>query len=201
MAVGAGAGALIMEACIWRWSISGDHSAPRLLLNSRHFLLSLGTSQPKSAKRSSKKRPKIRKLRRVVRVPPVNTHRMNKRLVLLVNADPETENVVRAGTSAGGQTLYIAEGCADAFRIAAKRIHHLALIILDLDRPGGGVPLLVAFEIAHLPTVTISNRREAVAVKHGALAGWSKPVSAERLKQALDYLAPVTAEGPLALAA
>jgi DNA-binding NtrC family response regulator len=128
---------------------------------------------------------------------------MNKTLVLLVNADPETENLVRAATKAGGQTLYIAEGCADAFRIAAKHIHHLALIILDLDKPGGGVPLLVAFEIAHLPTVAISRRREvtAAAVKHGALACWNKPVCAESLEQALYYLAPVTTVEPLALAA
>lgn len=144
----------------------------------------------------------IRNLRRVVRVSSVNTYRMNK-IVLLVNADPETENLVRAGTRVSGQRLYIAEGCADAFRIAAKHIHNLALIILDLDRPGGGVPLLVAFDIAHLPTVAISRRREAaaVAVKHGALACWSKPISAESVEQALDYLAPITAEGPLALAA
>lgn len=145
----------------------------------------------------------IRKLRRVTRVPSVNTHRMNKTLVLLVNADPETENLVRAATRAGGQRLYIAEGCADAFRIAAKHIHDLALIILDLDKPGGGVPLLVAFEIAHLPTVATSRRLEAAAVaaKHGALACWSKPISAESVEQALDYLAPSTAMGPLALAA
>lgn len=144
----------------------------------------------------------IRNLRRVVRVSSVNTYRMNK-IVLLVNADPETENLVRAGTRVSGQRLYIAEGCADAFRIAAKHIHNLALIILDLDRPGGGVPLLVAFDIAHLPTITISRRREvaAVAVKHGALACWSKPVCGESLEQALYYLAPITAEGPLALAA
>jgi DNA-binding NtrC family response regulator len=166
-------------------------------------LLSLRTNRPKWAKRSGKKRPKIRKLRRVVRVSSANIHRMNKKLVLLVNADPETENLVRAGTSAGGQRLYIAEGCADAFRIAAKHIHELALIILDLDRPGGGVPLLAAFEIAHLPTVTISRRREvaAVAVKHGALACWTNPVSAESVEQALDYLAPITAVELLALAA
>lgn len=128
---------------------------------------------------------------------------MNKTLVLLVNADPETENLVRAAARAGGKRLYIAEGCADAFRIAAKHIHHLALIILDLDRPGGGVPLLVAFEIAHLPTVAISRRREvaALAVKHGALACWSKPVCAESLEQALYYLVPVIAAEPLALAA
>ena len=145
----------------------------------------------------------IRKLRRVACVPSVNTHRMNKTLVLLVNADPETENLVRAATRIGGQRLYIAEGCADAFRIAATHIHNLALIILDLDRPGGGVPLLVAFEIAHLPTVAISRRLEAAAVaaKHGALACWSKPISVESVEQALDYLAPSTAMGPLALAA
>ena len=128
---------------------------------------------------------------------------MNKTFVLLVNADPETENLVRAATKAAGQTLYIAQGCADAFRIAAKHIYDLALIILDLDRPGGGVPLLVAFEIAHLPTVVISRGAEvaAVAVKHGALACWSKPISAESVEQALDYLAPIMATEPLALAA
>ena len=173
------------------------------IVKQRAFLALAQNKSAEVGKTQRKKRPKIRKLRRVVRVSSANTHRMNKKLVLLVNADPATENLVRAGTSAGGQRLYIAEGCADAFRIAAKHIHELAVIILDLDRPGGGVPLLVAFEIAHLPTVAISRRREAaaVAVKHGALACWSKPISVESVEQALDYLAPITAAGPLALAA
>ena len=128
---------------------------------------------------------------------------MNKKIVLLVNADPETETLVRAGTRAGGQKLYIAQGCADALRIIAKHIHDLALVILDLDRPGGGVPLLVALEIAHLPTVAISRQIEAAntAAKHGALACWGKPISAEAMELGFYNLVPPARVEPLALAA
>ncbi len=203
MAAGAVDGALVMEACMWKWSISRDRCALRPLLDSRHFLLAFRTRQPKPAQRSRKKRPVIRKPRRAVRFPPGNTHRMNKKIVLLVNADPETETPVRAGTRAGGQKLYIAADCADALRIIAKHIHDLALVILDLARPGGGVPLLVAFQIAHLPTVAISRQIEAAgtAAKRGALAWWGKPISAEAMERALYYLAPAARVEALALAA
>lgn len=127
---------------------------------------------------------------------------MHKKLILLVNADPATEAVVRAATVAGGRRLEAAANCAEAFQAAAKHIRDLALIILDLDKPGA-VPLLAAFGTAHLPTVTTTSAREAAAaaLKHGALGCCSKPVTSDWVKQALDYLVPVAPPRPLSLAA
>lgn len=129
---------------------------------------------------------------------------MKKNLVLLVNADGQTEALVRAATAAGGQVLRIATSSPEAFEIAASEIAHLGLAILDLDPGFRGVPLLTAFEIAHVPTITLTSVDDsvkAIALKHGALSCSLKPLSAASIKQALDCLVPIAPHSVLALAA
>jgi DNA-binding response OmpR family regulator len=130
---------------------------------------------------------------------------MKKNLVLLVNADGQTEALVRAATAAGGQVLRIATSSPEAFEIAASEIAHLGLAILDLDPGFRGVPLLTAFEIAHVPTITLTSVEDAsvraIALKHGALSCSVKPVKTGWIKQALDCLMPIVPHPVLALAA
>ena len=147
MAAGAVDGALVMEACMWRWSISGDHSAPRPLLNRRHFLLSLGASQPTPANRTGKKRPVIRNLCGVVRLRPTNTHHMNKKLALRVDADLVTENLVRSGTRVRRHSLTKGESEKASPELHIPGAANVARISVGLE--SGFSPIGAEHAIAH----------------------------------------------------
>lgn len=127
-----------------------------------------------------------------------------KDLILLVNPDAETERIVREQAGAL-RSVCVARCAADALALAAAEIGRLTLVILDLDRGLRGVPLLTALEIAHIPTVALTANSDpalhTLAAKHRAMDCLMKPVRADWLGRALDFLVPVPVATPLSLAA
>ena len=127
-----------------------------------------------------------------------------KDLILLVIPDTETERLVRE-TAEPARSILIARHAGDALALTAAKIHRLAMVMVDLDRGFRGMPLLTALEIAHVPTIAITASNDptlpARATGYGAMDSIRKPVSADWLTRALDFLVPLPAKSPLCLAA
>src|SRR6476469_2102857 len=104
------------------------------------------------------------------------------RVLLLVDADGDSEELVRRATAHAGYELISVRTSAAAFAVLAARMRGLDLMIVDVDPGAHSLALLEAMTSCaeRAPIFVLTSVAEAymkpIALEHGAVACLSKPV-------------------------
>jgi len=117
---------------------------------------------------------------------------MKENVVLLVDADGDSEGVVLEAAARTGHKVRRAKTSRDAFQILKNEIRHLDAVIVDVDPGVHGLALLEAISgyEERPPMIALTGLEEtymqAIAARHGAADCLGKPVSIGKLKSALE---------------
>ena len=117
---------------------------------------------------------------------------MKEKIVLLVDADGDSEGFVSEAAARTGRGLIRVKTSRDAFKIIRDELHRLDLVIVDVDPGAHGLALLEAISgCADTPAMIVITALEESYMKpisreHGAAACLGKPITAAKLKSTLD---------------
>jgi DNA-binding NtrC family response regulator len=117
---------------------------------------------------------------------------MKENLILLVDADGDSEGVVLEAAARTGHKVRRAKTSCDAFQILKDEIRHLDVIIVDVDPGVHGLALLEAISgyEERPPMIALTGLEEtymqSIAAGHDAADCLGKPVSIDKLKSALE---------------
>ena len=113
---------------------------------------------------------------------------MNTRTILLLSTDPTVEHVADHAVSGLKQRLHVVSSCREAMRRLTDSAAVTDLAIIDLDPGMHGVTLLNATS-DRLPVLALTSLEqeymEPIALRRGAAACLEKPITAERLREAI----------------
>ena len=116
---------------------------------------------------------------------------VKENIVLLVDADGDSEDVVSEAAACSGRKVLLAKTSRDAFRILEDQIRRLDLVIVDVDPGAHGLALLEAISsCADRPPIVVITALEETYMKpiskeHGAAACLGKPITLQRLSASL----------------
>lgn len=119
---------------------------------------------------------------------------MNKNIVLLVDADGDSEGFVSEAATRTGRGVLVAKTSRDAFKIIKGEMNRLELVIVDVDPGAHGLALLEAISgcAGAPPIIVITALEESymkpISQEHGAAACLGKPITLARLKATLDHV-------------
>ena len=117
---------------------------------------------------------------------------MKEKIVLLVDADGDSEGFVLEAAARTGRGVLTAKTSRDAFKIIRDELHRLDLVIVDFDPGAHGLALLEAISgCADTPAMIVITALEEsymkpISQEHGAAACLGKPITIARLKSTLD---------------
>lgn len=123
---------------------------------------------------------------------------MTEKLVLLVDADGDTEGFVRESAARVHREVILAKTSRDAFRVLELRMWRLDLVVIDVDPGIHGLALLEAISgcTEHPPMIVLTALEEAymepIAREHGAIGCLGKPITLARLEAVLKRAAHQT---------
>lgn len=112
---------------------------------------------------------------------------MKENVVLLVDADADSEGCVMEAAARTGRATVLAKTSREAFRILTTQIRHLDLVVVDVDPGAHGMALLEAISgCADRPPIVVitaleETYMEPIARKHGAAHCLGKPLTAKKL--------------------
>lgn len=112
---------------------------------------------------------------------------MEKKTLLLVDADTDCEPLVSQAATRAGYRLLVAQTSRAAFEIIRKNIRQLDLIIVDIDPGAHGLALLEAITACaeRPPTLVVTSLEEVymgpIAAQRGAAACLGKPLRLPKL--------------------
>ena len=113
-------------------------------------------------------------------------------IVLLVDADGDSEGIVSEATACSGRKVLLAKTSRDAFKILEGEMRRLDLVIVDVDPGAHGLALLEAISSCaeRPPMVVITALEETymkpISMEHGAAACLGKPITLQRLSVSLN---------------
>ncbi len=116
---------------------------------------------------------------------------MKENVVLLVDADADSEGCVTEAAARTGHGTLLAETSREAFRVLANQIWRLDLVVVDVDPGAHGMALLEAISgCADRPPIVVitaleETYMEPIARKHGATHCLGKPLTTEKLASVL----------------
>ena len=117
---------------------------------------------------------------------------MKEKIVLLVDADGDSEGFVLEAAARTGRGVLTAKTSRDAFKIIRDELHRLDLVIVDVDPGAHGLALLEAISgCADTPAMIVITALEEsymkpISQEHGAAACLGKPITIAKLKSTLD---------------
>jgi len=117
---------------------------------------------------------------------------MKEKIVLLVDADGDSEGFVLEAAARTGRGVIMAKTSRDAFKIIRDELHRLDLVIVDVDPGAHGLALLEAISgCADTPAMIVITALEEsymkpISQEHGAAACLGKPITIAKLKSTLD---------------
>ncbi len=117
---------------------------------------------------------------------------MKEKIVLLVDADGDSEGFVLEAAARTGRGVLMAKTSRDAFKIIRDELHRLDLVIVDVDPGAHGLALLEAISgCADTPAMIVITALEEsymkpISQEHGAAACLGKPITIAKLKSTLD---------------
>jgi len=113
-------------------------------------------------------------------------------VVLLVDADGDSENVVAKAAAPTGRDVLLVRTSRHAFEILQKEMRRFDAVIVDVDPGAHGVALLEAISACadRPPIVVITALEETymkpIALEHGAAACFGKPILSQKLSSVLN---------------
>jgi DNA-binding response OmpR family regulator len=113
-------------------------------------------------------------------------------IVLLVDADGDSEGIVSEATACSGRKVLLAKTSRDAFKILDGEMRRLDLVIVDVDPGAHGLALLEAISsCAERPPIVVITALEEtymkpISMEHGAAACLGKPITLQRLSVSLN---------------
>jgi DNA-binding response OmpR family regulator len=119
---------------------------------------------------------------------------MKEKIVLLVDADGDSEGFVLEAAARTGRGVLMAKTSRDAFKIIRDELHRLDLVIVDVDPGAHGLALLEAISgCADTPAMIVITALEEsymkpISQEHGAAACLGKPITIAKLKSTLDQV-------------
>jgi DNA-binding response OmpR family regulator len=119
---------------------------------------------------------------------------MKEKIVLLVDADGDSEGFVLEAAARTGRGVLMAKTSRDAFKIIRDELHRLDLVIVDVDPGAHGLALLEAISgCADTPAMIVITALEesymkSISQEHGAAACLGKPITIAKLKSTLDQV-------------
>lgn len=117
---------------------------------------------------------------------------MKENIILLVDADGDSEGVVSEAAARTDRDMLLAKTSRDAFRILGDRMRRLDLVIVDVDPGAHGLALLEAISgCADRPPIVVITALEEtymkpISMKHGAAACLGKPITIQKLSSSLN---------------
>jgi DNA-binding response OmpR family regulator len=117
---------------------------------------------------------------------------MKEKIVLLVDADGDSEGFVLEASARTGRGVLMAKTSRDAFKIIRDELHRLDLVIVDVDPGAHGLALLEAISgCADTPAMIVITALEEsymkpISQEHGAAACLGKPITIAKLKSTFD---------------
>jgi DNA-binding response OmpR family regulator len=117
---------------------------------------------------------------------------MKENIVLLVDADGDSEGIVSEAAARTGRAVLPAKTSRDAFRILGDQMQRLDLVIVDVDPGTHGLALLEAISgCADRPPIVVITALEEtymkpISMKHGAAACLGKPITIQKLSSSLN---------------
>ena len=127
---------------------------------------------------------------------------MKRGVILLVDADGDSASLVGAAAGLLHFDLRFTRTSRDFFELLGNGLGDVAVIVVDVDPGVHGMALLEALDAwaPAPPVLVISSLEEAhlrpVAIAHGAEECLGKPLSLERVKNAIAKLAQVSETHP-----
>jgi DNA-binding response OmpR family regulator len=115
-----------------------------------------------------------------------------KKFVLLVDADGDSESIVVKAGSRTGRDVLTVKTSRDAFGILRSDMRRLDAVIVDVDPGAHGLALLEAISgCADRPPIVVITALEEtymkpIALEHGAAACLGKPILIQKLSSALN---------------
>jgi DNA-binding response OmpR family regulator len=111
---------------------------------------------------------------------------MNVRLGLLLTRDRVLESLLAEAFRKSGASMLLARSVAEALQVACNLLHHLDLVVIDLDNGCHGMTLLSAINTCcpDLQIVAVASKECRIltlAHANGATACLVKPVSGGEL--------------------
>jgi DNA-binding response OmpR family regulator len=116
---------------------------------------------------------------------------MKSNVVLLVDADGDSEGMVLEAAAGNGCAVLLAKTSREAFRILREQMRRLDLVIVDVDPGAHGLVLLEAISgCADRPPIVVITALEEtymkpISVEHGASACLGKPITIQKLISSL----------------
>jgi DNA-binding NtrC family response regulator len=120
---------------------------------------------------------------------------MKKNVVLLVDADGDSEGVVSEAAARTGRAVILVKTSRHAFKILRDEMRRLDFVIVDVDPGAHGLALLEAISgCANTPPMIVITALEEVYMKpismeHGAAACLGKPIGISKLESTLKDVA------------
>ena len=117
---------------------------------------------------------------------------MKEKIVLLVDADGDSEGFVSEAAARTGRGVLMAKTSRDAFKIIWDEMQRLDLVIVDVDPGAHGLALLEAISgCADTPPIIVITALEEsymkpISQEHGAAACLGKPITIAKLKSTVD---------------
>jgi two-component system chemotaxis response regulator CheY len=112
---------------------------------------------------------------------------MNDNIILLVDADGDSEAKVREAAAGTGAKVLFVKTSREAFKILKAEMQSLKLVVVDVDPGAHGLALLEAVSgCANRQQIVVitsleKTYMEPIALKHGATACVGKPITVQRL--------------------
>jgi DNA-binding NtrC family response regulator len=118
---------------------------------------------------------------------------MKENIVLLVDADGDSEGIVSEAATRTGRDVLVAKTSRDAFRILRDQMQRLDLVIVDVDPSAHGwLALLEAISgCADRPPIVVITALEEtymkpISMEHGAAACLGKPITVQQLSSSFS---------------
>ncbi len=117
---------------------------------------------------------------------------MKENVVLLVDADGDSEGMVSEAAARIGRTVLLTKTSRAAFRILGDQMRRLDLVIVDVDPGAHGLVLLEAISgCADRPPIVVITALEEtymkpISMEHGAAACLGKPITIQKLSSSLN---------------
>lgn len=117
---------------------------------------------------------------------------MNENIVLLVDADGDSEGIVSEAAARTGRDVLLAKTSRDAFRVLGNKMRRLDVVIVDVDPGVHGLALLEAINgCADRPPIVVITALEEtymkpIAMEHGGAACLGKPIMIQKISAALS---------------
>jgi DNA-binding response OmpR family regulator len=117
---------------------------------------------------------------------------MNEGIVLLIDADGDSEDIVSESASSTGREVLLVRTSRDAFKILGEQMTRLDVVIVDVDPGAHGLALLEAISsCAERPPIIVITALEEtymkpISVEHGAAACLGKPITIAKLRSTLN---------------